>query len=130
MSSTCPECGHLEDASNFCTQCGVRLHTLPAVAIASTSAPVASDTPAPPALAQGLPLGPVGESGWSKAGRVVDGVATGFTILIGIGWLIVGIVLLGFAFTGKAPILFLFGPLCIVYAIYLFKPGGWKLIIY
>lgn len=122
MSSICPECEHLEEASTFCTVCGSRLHPLAAIqtpAVAPVTFPVTNDIPTRTA-----------ESGWAKAGRVVDGVATGVTILVGIGWLVVGIVLLGFAFTGKAPILFLLGPLCIVYAIYLFKPGGWKLIIY
>jgi hypothetical protein len=68
----------------------------------------------------------------STGARVVNGIGRGFTIVVGVVWLVIGSVsfVAACANPGSAAIGFIAGPLIVLYAIYLLKPGGWKFIIY
>ena len=119
MSTICPACGSLEESSSFCTTCGSGL--------------VVSEQPAQPTQptqsAQPAQTQVSATAGPSTLDKVVNGIDTTMTVVVGIVWMVIGIGAIVAAFSGVA-IGFLIGPLVILYAIYLIKPGGWKLIIY
>lgn len=144
MTIVCPSCGEVVEALNFCTECGT---PLPARTLAVTPDLVGETATPAGDLASAVVVAPrqartgnpdfpapfeVAEkkSGWQTAGKVIDGVGTVITTLVGLGWLLFGGVVLVFTVpTGAFPAI-LIGIGFIVYGIYLMKPGGWKFVIY
>ena len=121
---TCTNCGAVDRDSEFCKRCGKRREpqAIPASALVGL----------PPAYAPAASSAPAAPSGASRALGVADKVATGvstvFTVVVGLVWIVIGIVLLGLGAAVAWSILF--GILAIIYGIYLLIPGRSKFVIY
>ena len=143
----CTTCRAAVEAENFCTNCGARLHhetqvAAPAVAdpgpvLASTELTSVDLTSAVLAGAEqdygSAPETPSTASRvWDGVERVGNAVTTVFAVIVGIGWILFGIVLFVAAANGYGNgWSWLIGIGMIVYGIFLIMPTrGTKIIIY
>lgn len=148
----CTTCGAAVEAENFCTNCGTRLHhetqvAAPAVAdpgpvLASaelTSADLTSvDLTSAVLAAAEKEYGSARETPstasrvWDGVERVGNAVTTVFAVIVGIGWILFGIVLFVAAANGYGNgWSWLIGIGMIVYGIFLIMPTrGTKIMIY
>lgn len=149
----CTACGAAVEVDNFCTNCGARLHegsqvAAPTIAPAQTSVPAGIDpvraVPASAETASAMPVGadhdnlPADETPsvasrvWDGVERVGDAVTTVFAVVVGLGWILFGIIVFVAAGNGYGTgWSWLIGTGMIVYGIFLVMPTrGTKFIIY
>ena len=113
----CVACGFSEEPLAFCTNCGSPRTSSVAVAIAPAVRPSEA------AAASIVERGP------STFDKVVDGVSTVVCVIVGLVWAAIGVGIAVLGVTTGSAVGFL-SLLCWAYAIWMFKPGGWKIIIY
>lgn len=139
----CTACGAAVEVDNFCTNCGARLHegsqvAAPTIAPAQTSVPAGVDPVSAMLASADHDSVPAHETPsvasrvWDGVERVGDAVTTVFAVVVGLGWILFGIIVFVAAGNGYGTgWSWLIGTGMIVYGIFLVMPTrGTKFIIY
>lgn len=140
MDKKCPICSEWVEDSRFCTNCGTEFAAVApdigaGASVVEARAAVADSSPRPATATSDPDGSAVASSGTGR--RVLDGIEkTGNAVgnvavfIFGLGWGLLGLVVLIASIAGGSFGGALVGLLVIAYGIYLMKPGGWKFVIY
>lgn len=147
MTTVCNACGATVDADNFCTSCGTALAhgvqlSTPANIPTDSSSGTSLDLTNAVRVAAERELGSPSQIGppppstasrvWDGVERVGGAVTTVFSVIVGLGWVLFGIIVFVALANGHGDgWLWLVGLGMIVYGIFLIMPTrGTKIIIY